>query len=61
MSNKIIRTLTALLITLIIMGAGCAGKDKPSPTDVEAQAFNDLRGPGKPSKLLMNSRHHSMP
>jgi len=43
MSNKIIRTLTALLITLIIMGAGCAGKDKPSPTDVEAQAFNDLR------------------
>jgi len=43
MSNKKIRTLTALLVTLMIMGAGCAGKDKPSPTDVEAQAFNDLR------------------
>ena len=43
MSNTKIRTLTALLVTLMIMGAGCAGKDKPSPTDVEGQAFNDLR------------------
>lgn len=43
MSNKIIRTLSALLVTLMIMGVGCAGKDKPSHKDVEGQTFNDLR------------------
>lgn len=33
----------ALVFIFIVIGAGCAGKDKPSPVDLKAQAFDDLR------------------
>jgi chromosome segregation ATPase len=32
-----------LIFASFLVGAGCAGKDKPSPADLEAQAFEDLR------------------
>ena len=31
------------LLAIFLVAAGCAGKDKPTPKDVEAQAFNDFR------------------
>ena len=43
MSNKIKSTLFMLISASILVGVGCAGKDKPSPVDLEAQAFADLK------------------
>jgi uncharacterized coiled-coil DUF342 family protein len=36
-------TLTILVSAIVLVGTGCAGKDKPTPTDIEAQAFADLK------------------
>jgi len=36
-------TLTILASAVLFVGTGCAGKDKPSPTDLEDQAFADLK------------------
>ena len=43
MRNMIKFTLTILTSAILFAGAGCAGKDKPSPVDLEAQAFADLK------------------
>lgn len=42
-SKRLKYSAYALLFIFIIIGGGCAGKDKPSPVDVKAQAFEDLR------------------
>jgi chromosome segregation ATPase len=42
--NKRTKVIPLILIfATFLAGAGCAGKDKPSPADLEAQAFEDLR------------------
>jgi predicted nucleic acid-binding Zn-ribbon protein len=44
MSETFFRKLSGLLIVAIAFSfAGCAGKEKVSPVDVEYQAFEDLR------------------
>jgi hypothetical protein len=32
-----------LILAAFLAGAGCAGKEKPSPADLQVQAFEDLR------------------
>jgi len=34
---------TLLFLTICLIATGCAGKDKPTPAEVEALAFNDIR------------------
>ena len=42
--NKHTKVLPLILIfASFLAGAGCAGKEKPSPADLQVQAFEDLR------------------